>query len=256
MIKESAHMVMRRRTRRQRTRRRRVQKGGAENHTVVMIEPRKGKQKAVEFILRNALILPSEWSILFFYGTGNKESVEKFVGTLNAVEKARITLKPLGVANLTEKEYNRLMMSRTILDQIPTEVFLVMQTDSLICREGLQHLPDFIKYDYVGAPWKGHNIVGNGGFSLRRKTKMLEVLEKCSELIEKNNEDGFFSGGCDAAKVNKPNAKEAEKFAVETEYTGQQPFGVHKAWAHVRHRHAELEGQCAEYKKLKEINMG
>ena len=234
---------------------RKKQGGGSEKCTVVIIEPRKAKQKAVEFVLRNALILPPEWSILFFHGTGNKESVEKFIGTLNESERARITLKALGVSNLTEKDYNRLMMSRVILDQIPTEVFLVMQTDSLICREGLGLLPEFMKYDYVGAPWKGHNIVGNGGFSLRRKTKMLEVLEKCSELIEVNNEDGFFSGGCAAAKVNKPSAKEAEKFAVETEYTGQQPFGIHKAWAHVREGHEKLGGQCTEYKKLREINM-
>jgi hypothetical protein len=241
-----------RRTKRRRSRR---QRGGSEKYTVVIIEPRRTKQKALEFVIRNALILPAEWSILFFYGTGNRDSVEKFIGTLKAEEKARITLKPLGTANLTEKEYNHLMMSRTILDQIPTEIFLVMQTDSLICREGLQLLPEFMKYDYVGAPWKGHNIVGNGGFSLRRKAKMLEVLEKCSELIEINNEDGFFSGGCEAAKVYKPSAEEAEKFAVETTYTGKQPFGVHKAWAHVRDGHEELEGQCADYKKLKEINV-
>jgi hypothetical protein len=235
--------------------RRKGQAGGSEKHTVVIIEPRKTKQKALEFVLRNALILPPEWSILVFYGTGNKELVEKFLVTLSAEERARITLKPLGTANLTEKEYNRLMMSRVILDQIPTEVFLVMQTDSLICSEGLGHLPEFMKYDYVGAPWKETNIVGNGGFSLRRKTKMLEVLEKCSELIEINNEDGFFSGGCAAAKVYKPSAEEAEKFAVETIYKGKQPFGIHKAWAHLTDGHEELEGRCSQYRKLKEINM-
>ena len=146
-------------------------------------------------------------------------------------------------------------MSRTILDQIPTEMFLVMQTDSIICREGLHLLPEFMKYDYVGAPWKEHNVVGNGGLSLRRKAKMLEVLDKCSELIEINNEDGFFSGGCAAVKVYKPSAEEAEKFAVETKYTGKQPFGIHKAWEHVKEGHEELEGRCSQYKMLKEINM-
>jgi len=241
-------------TRRRLTRKR--QKGGSEKCTVVIIEPRRVKQKAVEFVVRNALLLPPEWSILFFHGTGNRDLVEKFIGTLSVEEKARISLKPLGVSNLTEKEYNHLMMSRMILDQIPTEVFLVMQVDSMICREGLGLLPEFLKYDYVGAPWKGHNIVGNGGFSLRRKTKMLEVLEKCPELIAINNEDGFFSAGCAAAKVYTPSAEEAEKFAVETTYTGKQPFGIHKAWAHVMDGHEKLEGQCSQYKKLKEINMG
>lgn len=240
-------------TRRRRQRRR--QAGGSEKHTVVIIEPRKTKQKALEFVLRNALLLPPEWSILMFYGTGNRELVEKFIRTLTEEEAARISLKPLGTANLTEKEYNHLMMSRTILDQIPTEVFLVMQVDSIICREGLHLLPEFMKYDYVGAPWKEHNKVGNGGFSLRRKTKMLEVLDKCSELIEINNEDGFFSGGCAAVNVYKPSAEEAEKFAVETTYKGTQPFGIHKAWEHLKDGHEDLEGRCSRYKALKEINL-
>jgi len=245
----------RRLTKRRRRERRQRQAGGSEKHTVVIIEPRKTKQKALEFVLRNALILPPEWSILMFYGTGNKELVENFIGTLDTDKAARITLKPLGTANLTEKEYNRLMMSRTILDQIPTEVFLVMQTDSIICREGLHLLPNFIKYDYVGAPWKEHNKVGNGGFSLRRKSKMLEVLNKCSELIEINNEDGFFSGGCEGVNVYKPSAEEAQEFAVETTYRAKQPFGIHKAWEHLKDGHEELEGRCSQYKALKDINV-
>jgi hypothetical protein len=112
-----------------------------------------------------------------------------------------------------------------------------------------------MKYDYVGAPWAG-GIVGNGGFSLRRKSKMLEVLEKCKEFIPKNNEDGFFSAGCAAVTVKKPTGKEAEKFAVETVYHGEKPFGVHKAWEHLDGRDRELEAHCADYRELRELNIG
>ena len=51
---------------------------------------------------------------------------------------------------------------------------MVFQTDSVICDENSKLINDYMLYDYVGAPWK--DAVGNGGFSLRRKSKALEMM--------------------------------------------------------------------------------
>jgi hypothetical protein len=98
---------------------------------------------------------------------------------------------------------------------------------------------NYIKYDYSGAPWKksiiNSNIIkydyngnsGNGGLSLRRKSKMLEILNNCEYKNEP--EDVYFSKGCNNIFINKPNIEDAKLFSVESIYNNIS-FGVHKPW--------------------------
>ena len=241
---------------RRRTQRVKRQRGGKgrleESYTAIIIEPRRSAKKALTFVINNLLEnLSDKWNIIIFPGTENKDEVNEFVSSL---PQSRVKVKDLGISNMDIHQYNALMMSRKILDEIPTEVFLVVQTDSLICKEGKQILDRFIKakYDYVGAPWKGRNAIGNGGFSLRRKSMMLKILDKCPKL--NNNEDGFFSGGCAGAHPKKPSPKEAEDFSVETIYNGRQPFGIHKAWYHMPQNSRQLEEKCLGYSTLRSLN--
>jgi hypothetical protein len=209
--------------------------------------------KAVEFIINNVLDNLSEsWKMIVFPGKDNIEDVKNSVKSLDSAKQSRVSIKDLDIKNMDIDAYNSLMMSRRILDEIPTEVFMVVQTDSLICRGNTGLLDKFMKYDYVGAPWKGHNSVGNGGFSLRRKTKMLEVLDNCPKL--NHNEDGFFSAGCEGHTVFKPSAEEAEEFSVETIFNGKAPFGIHKAWHHLPDKTTELDAKCPAYSILRDLN--
>lgn len=216
--------------------------------------------KALEFVANNMLKnLSKQWNLIIFPGEENKEDVKVFVNSLPSGDKSRVTIKELGLTTMDTAKYNELMMSRRLLDEIPTEVFLIVQTDSIICTGGKDILKEFIdkKYDYVGAPWKDLNALGNGGFSLRRKTMMLKILDTCSKKTDEgkdHNEDGFFSGGCDAARPNKPTPEEAEKFSVETIYSGKQPFGIHKAWHHMPQNSDELEKKCLGYNTLRKLN--
>lgn len=231
-----------------------------EAHTVVLIEPRVSMQGALEFVVQNTLDnLPSNWTIFIFPGEENKSSVQAFVNSLPPEAQSRIQVKDIGLSSMTMRQYNELMMSTRILDMIPTEVFLVVQTDSMICSPGKNLINKSLHYDYVGAPWhESHGgeggLVGNGGFSLRRKSKMLEILNSCSKYYAGDmlhNEDGFFSGGCNSIQLNKPSAEEAEEFSVETRYKGKQMFGIHKAWMYVSH---DLESVCPGYNRLKSLN--
>jgi len=242
-------------TRRRRLRRTRrpKQRGGRLQHTAVVIEPRKSMQKALEFVTHNILEnLPKSWSVILFSGKENDSEVKEFVKRLSPSEHSRVSVKSLGLDTMDTARYNTLMMSRRILDAIPTEVFLIVQTDSMLCKGGSDILQKFMKYDYVGAPWKATATVGNGGFSLRRKTKMLEILDKCPTL--NHNEDGFFSTGCEGAIPSKPSAEEAEEFSVETIFNGKQPFGIHKAWYHLSEKQEQLEDKCLGYTSLKNLN--
>ena len=65
--------------------------------------------------------------------------------------------------------------------------------------------------------------VGNGGFSLRRKSKMLDIIHTIP--YENQPEDVYFS----SYTQNKPSPEEAKHFSVEHIFY-EEPFGVHKIW--------------------------
>lgn len=248
-----------RRVKRRSTRRRRAQGGGSsQTHTAIIIEPRKSKTEALTFVIHNVLEnLGSQWNLIVFPGSENKGDVEKLIDRLPKKWKSRASMRDIGLDTMNEDAYNKLMMSDRILDEIPTEMFLVIQTDSLICKQGKDLIHQFMKYDYVGAPWKGRDAIGNGGFSLRRTRIMREILKKCSKLTNEgkpHNEDGFFSGGCEEVVPKKPSPKEAEKFSIETIDNGEKSFGIHKAWANFSDKIDVHEAQCLGYRTLRKLN--
>ena len=227
--------------------------GYEDTYTVVLVEPRLEMQEATEFVIQNALDnLSIAWNIIIFPGGENIGAVRAFAASLPQEKQTRITIQDIGLKSMTIQEYNDLMMSKRLLDIIPTEVFLVIQTDSLICSSGKDLVNEFIKYDYVGAPWVNWNTVGNGGFSLRRKSKMLEILGECPKMNQ--NEDTYFSAGCHNIQVSKPSAEEAQKFSVETIYEGKQMFGVHKAWVYQSESLDHFESKCPGFKKIRDLN--
>jgi hypothetical protein len=244
---------MKRRT----TRRRRAQRGGSsQSHTAIIIEPRESKTDALGFVIKNVLEnLGSQWNVIVFPGSENKDAVKKLIDHLPKKWKSRASMRDIGLNTMNEAAYNELMMSDRILKEIPTEMFLVIQTDSLICKEGKHLLDDFMEFDYVGAPWEGRNALGNGGFSLRRKSKMLEILEKCP--TDGHNEDGFYSGGCDEARPHKPSPSHAKDFSIETmDNSDRTPFGIHKAWYHLPKEITKHEKKCTGYSTLRTLNAG
>jgi hypothetical protein len=132
------------------------------------------------------------------------------------------------------------MLDKKFYDNIPTEHFLVFQTDSLIISKNKDKVYDFLKYDYVGSPWNfpegqpHHNIdkqIGNGGFSLRKKSKMLEIIDKCRNSWNNDGEDRFFCMPCNNIVINKPSFEEAQKFGSET-LLNSESFGIHKPWCY------------------------
>jgi hypothetical protein len=243
---------LRRRSRRSQTRK--AQKGGGANaateqKTVVLVEPR--RHAALEFLLRNVLEnLGSTWSVLVIHGTLNKDYVEAAMNRLTPQQRERISLQSLERSVLPWAEYNKMLMTKEFYQRIPTDIFLLVQTDSMICPGTQELLQKFLQYDYVGAPWKTGGV-GNGGFSLRRKSKMLEILEKCPPNPDAN-EDGFFSAGCAAVKASIPSPKEAEEFSIETIYAPRS-FGLHKSWYHLPQVDGAMERQCRGYAQLKSL---
>jgi len=204
-------------------------------NTAIIVEPR--CHKALSFVLENFLEnLSDDWNIIVFHGNMNWEYILDIINTSLDKYKDRISLINLKIDNLTQKEYSDLLMSnKEFYNHIPTETFLVFQTDTMILKKNKELIHHFLQYDYVGAPWpweplqNGHNV-GNGGLSLRKKSKMLEIIEKEIEPNMTLLEDVFFS--CTTkVELNKPSFEEAKLFSVEWVFS-EITFGCHQPWIH------------------------
>ena len=243
-----------------------------EKYTAIIIEPR--KHKALQFVLENFIEnLSNEWNIIIFHGNQNINFINNILNNISSSlknHKDRISLINLRIDNLTINEYNKLLFSKELYNHIPTEVFLIFQTDTMICKDFKNMINDYIQYDYVGAPWgirrikefnrivttpdyknpyelykmligylgfsiknknKIEKLIGNGGLSLRRKSKMLEIINKCPN--QNMNEDVYFSIPCkNEIHLNKPSYEDALLFSNESTYT-ENSFGVHKPWGNM-----------------------
>lgn len=223
-----------------------------ERYTSVIIEPR--THKALEFVLENFMEnLSNNWDFIIFHGNLNKDYV---INILNSNEilknnKDRIKLINLNVDNLTIKNYNDLLVSKDFYKDIPTEIFLIFQTDSIICKNNKDLIDNFLKYDYTGAPWKD-KTVGNGGLSLRKKSKMIEIIEGCPYANQP--EDIYFGKACPEIFRSIPDFEDAKEFSVETVFNDKS-FGVHKPWAHLKGvNYMNTVNACDGLDKLRELN--
>jgi hypothetical protein len=196
-------------------------------YTAVIIEFR--KHQALSYVLSNFLEnLSDEWKFLIFHGNLNKDYVQTIIDEDLTEYRDKIKTIHLPYNNMQIHEYSRLLTSETtVYDNIDTETFLIFQTDTIIIKKNKDLINQFLEYDYVGAPWNDGTI-GNGGLSLRKKSKMLEIIET---NVERRNlaEDAFFSTP-ENVEIYKPIASEAYKFSVEHNPVCMNPFGCHKPW--------------------------
>lgn len=219
-------------------------------YTAVIIEPR--EHTALEYVLENFNDnLSNEWKFVIFHGNKNKEYTQTIADKVFKTRK--VNLVNLGIDNLSISDYSGLFYKSILYDNIPTEIFLVFQTDTVICSKHKELINEFLKYDYVGAPWVNQDV-GNGGLSLRRKSKMLEIVEKCKNNMDGDNyinEDVVFSKGCDLVDLYKPNFDKAKDFSIET-IDNDKSFGLHKAYAYLD---TDKIGEwCPEIIQLKKLN--
>jgi hypothetical protein len=219
-------------------------------YTAIIIEPR--KHKALLYVLNNFLNnLSNEWSIIIFHGNNNIEYINECLLQIEENLRSRIIkLVNLNVDNLNATTYSNLFMSESFYENIPTETFLVFQTDSIILKENKDTINIFLDYDYVGAPWIINNRVGNGGLSLRKKSKMLEIVK--NKGYKELNEDYYFSFDIDEKiSYNVPSCDQAKSFCVETMFH-EAPFGIHNCWKAMWDRNA-LDILINKYSEIKEL---
>jgi len=213
---------------------------GTTDKVALLIEPR--CHYALEHVVRNAMYFLAEpggetsWQLQIFHGTENEAFIR---AAFSHAELEHIQLVSLEVDNLSNLAHNELMCTHWLWNRAAAERVLIFQTDSLICRRGIEA---FQRYDYIGAPWRTDDLwcvgkpwlmeSGNGGFSLRSRTVTLACLD-VHGYCRGQCEDVFYAenipkvGGLIAPRA------EALRFSVES-VVAPRPFGFHAAykWLH------------------------
>ena len=91
--------------------------------------------------------------------------------------------------NIDRMDYSKLLRSKErYWNKIDAEYVLIFQTDSCICRFGIEN---FLKYDYIGAPYGG-NPFQNKNLNIKIGNGKEEPSLTNTQEISENDKSHFF----------------------------------------------------------------
>ena len=175
--------------------------------------------------------IPAIWPIQIFHGKANQNFIQN--STLAPlIQSGKIILTLMHVV-YSKSQTNQLLTDAKFWKRVRGEKILFFQIDSVMCSNSPHKVSDFLQYDYVGAPWNTSwfsfskvDLVGNGGFSLRSRSKLLTLLA----LVPYNPrlpEDVWYSQNLRRVNGSIAPVNVAKTFAVESVYY-ERPLGVHR----------------------------
>lgn len=199
----------------------------------------------VEFLMRNAIHkLGDNWSYTIVCGLLNYESMSIIAESIHP----NIKVVKTPYENLFPSQYSTFLATSDFWNMFVGEKILLFQEDTLIFGKNID---TFLGWDYIGAPWPIHqndtpNLVGNGGFSLRSRKVMLDVISRISisdTVVNSSTadymrnsgntvvpEDVYFSKNIQELGLGKVASwAYAFQFSTETQYNPNS-FGGHNFW--------------------------
>ncbi|HQM43498.1 MAG TPA: DUF5672 family protein [Smithellaceae bacterium] len=134
----------------------------------------------------------------------------------------------IGAIN-TNEEYSDFIIRR-LGDHIKGDYVLIIQGDGFIIHSECW-TSEFLKVDYIGAPWPDPvKTVGNGGFSIRSR-RLLDALKKLSVGITHPEDDYICRWHRKELEtrhgITFASVELAEKFAFENINPAKPTFGFH-----------------------------
>jgi hypothetical protein len=176
--------------------------------------------------------IPSTWPIQIFHGKDNQDFIKNStLAPLITSGKIFLTLmnKVYG-----KRRINGLLTTAKFWERVRGEKILFFQIDSAMCSNSPHKITDFLQYDYVGAPWDPSwfpfsqvDFVGNGGFSLRSRSKILALIANLP-YDGKVPEDVWYALNLRRVNGSVAPVNVAKTFAVESVYY-ERPLGVHRS---------------------------
>ena len=227
------------------------------NNVAIIIEPR--KIEMLEAVIRNTIFcLPyNEWNLHVFHSKANESYIKSILPNwsfkmTNILDKGE---------NINADQYNQLFKKKHFWNKIKEENILIFQHDSAILHSNI--LP-YMNYPFIGSPLLNNlsktpkNFGMNGGLSFRKRTVMLECIDKvtssdvnnyrikydkksifdnvcgcpieevheCSNTIKVIPEDVYFSHAVEILGYKTPSFPKSLEFSSD-EYINHMSFGMH-----------------------------
>jgi GR25 family glycosyltransferase involved in LPS biosynthesis len=134
----------------------------------------------LEVLLRNMIYnLGNTWSYTIVCGNRNFELIDTICKNIST----NIRIIKTDNDNKTQNDYNNWLCLEEFWDLFVGKKLLIYQEDTCIFKKNID---DFLEYDYIGSAFGAQCVtpinVGNGGFSLRTKSIMKEIIKKCPAI--------------------------------------------------------------------------
>jgi hypothetical protein len=222
-------------------------------------------------LLHFSSVLGPAWPIVYYTREvthANSSSWQR------AIADGRIEIRqiPDGIEFTKHASVSEFLTSPWLWEQLaPAGHVLLFQTDSIVCANSPAKMDDFLEYDFIGAPIdvpedpnKGHGEGFNGGFSLRNRKMILDIISKHSwkeemasgEISQEGcvttnpcltfEDQWFYHKLKEMPGARLPTRDVAKTFSVETVWY-DRPFGYHQVERWNKDRLGEVTDWCPEY---------
>lgn len=177
----------------------------------------------LEFVLRNTIHkLGNSWAHTIVCGLDNHSFIQSIIADIST----NIRIICLPVHNMNVDEYTNLLTTIPFWSQFNGEKLLIYQEDSWIFHGRIN---EFLHFDYIGAPWiqssqVNPQCVGNGGFSLRSKSIIIDALKAAISYPHKYNT--FVPSSHVVAQMQRSNLQEIPEDVVITNIMGLYNIGI------------------------------
>lgn len=178
----------------------------------------------MEYLIRNTIIKLPTWKHTIVCGNKNIYQIRQMCKTISN----KINIIHLNINTFSVMKYSSLLLTTNFWKRLSGKKILLYQEDTFLFHGNIK---PFLKYDFIGAPWpKDFKLeVGNGGFSLRTRDKMIEIIEnyKITEELQKN-EDVFFCTHMLNSRCGLIAPKNIAQYFAEEFVISNNPLGGHK----------------------------
>jgi hypothetical protein len=167
------------------TKRQRILSHNNSDKLAVIIDPR--FDDIMEAVIRNFMhfMNPRGWNLLIVSHSKYENIIRDTfpTATLNLLDENMIYYNDDQIPNITIETYNRILLDKNFWKSLPAkaEHICIFQKDCIMFKMFQDYF--ILNYEFSGANYYNTKHIGfyyggiNGGFSLRRKSAMLECLE-------------------------------------------------------------------------------
>ncbi|KAJ3158529.1 hypothetical protein HDU86_002754 [Geranomyces michiganensis] len=188
----------------------------------------------IPVLLHYMATLPDDWPFMFMHSAEVAPVIQRSAAIKRYIKSKKLTLLqlPPEIRLQSGPDVSEFLTRKSTWQRLPetAEHIFFFQLDAMICSNSDQTPDDFLRFDWIGAPWPHIPKLrgGNGGLSMRRKSRLLRCLDKQQWTPGSQPEDVWFSECLNSfPDAVMPTFEEGMQFAVEGRDSDHY-LGIHK----------------------------